>query len=110
MQSSPVVSRVADLRDEITAWRHDIHANPELLYDVYRTATFVAEKLASFGCDEVVPGIGQTGVVGVIRGRKARNAKVIGMRADMDALPVVEATDLPYQSTIVGRKPWSTTV
>ena len=68
----PIVNRVADLHDEITEWRRDIHAHPELLYDVHRTAGAVAEKLKSFGCDEVVTGIGRTGVVGVIRGRKAR--------------------------------------
>ena len=68
----PIVNRVADLHDEITAWRRDMHAHPELHYDVHRTAASVAEKLKSFGCDEVVPGIGRTGVVGVIRGRKAR--------------------------------------
>jgi hippurate hydrolase len=66
----PIVNRVADLSAEITAWRRDLHAHPELLYDVHRTAAAVAEKLQSFGCDEVVTGIGRTGVVGVIRGRK----------------------------------------
>jgi hypothetical protein len=93
----PIVNRVADLHDEITAWRHEMHAHPELLYDVHRTAASVAEKLKSFGCDEVVPGIGRTGVVGVIRGRKA-GAKVVGLRADMDALPLEEETGLPYKS------------
>ena len=73
----PIVNRVADLLGEITAWRRDLHAHPELLYDVHRTAAAVAEKLKSFGCDEVVPGIGRTGVVGVIRGSKAGD-KVIG--------------------------------
>ena len=66
----PIVNRIADLHGEIAAWRHDIHAHPELLYDVHRTAGSVAEKLKSFGCDEVVTGIGRTGVVGVIRGSK----------------------------------------
>ena len=66
----PIVNRIADLHSEITAWRHDFHAHPELLYDVHRTAASVAEKLKSFGCDEVATGIGRTGVVGVIRGRK----------------------------------------
>ena len=66
----PIVNRVADLHPEITAWRRDLHAHPELLYDVHRTAASVAEKLKAFGCDEVVPGLGLTGVVGVIRGRK----------------------------------------
>src|SRR5258707_13805817 len=98
----PIVNRVADLHDEITAWRRDMHAHPELLYDVHRTAASVAEKLKSFGCDEVVPGIGRTGVVGVIRGRKA-GGKVVGLRADMDALPLEEETGLPYESTVPGK-------
>jgi hippurate hydrolase len=98
----PIVNRVADLHGEITAWRRDIHAHPELQYDVQRTAASVAEKLKSFGCDDVVPGIGRTGVVGVIRGSKA-GKKVIGLRADMDALPLQEETGLPYQSSVPGK-------
>src|SRR5450755_4490315 len=97
----PIVNRIADLHGDITAWRHDLHAHPELLYDVHRTAATVAEKLKSFGCDEVVTGIGRTGVVGVIRGRKTaagQGRKVVGLRADMDALPILEATDVPYKS------------
>jgi amidohydrolase len=100
----PIVNRIADLHGEITVWRHDIHAHPELLYDVHRTAASVAEKLKSFGCDEVVTGIGRTGVVGVIRGSKPDDGgRVIGLRADMDALPIEEATDLPYRSTVPGK-------
>jgi len=99
----PIVNRIADLHREITAWRHDIHAHPELLYDVHRTAATVAEKLKAFGCDEVVTGIGRTGVVGVIRGNRANSRKVIGLRADMDALPIEEATNLPYKSTVPGK-------
>jgi amidohydrolase len=98
----PIVNRVADLHSQITAWRRDMHAHPELQYDVQRTAASVAEKLKSFGCDEIVTGIGRTGVVGVIRGRKP-GAKVVGLRADMDALPIEEATDLPYKSTVPGK-------
>ncbi len=98
----PIVNRVADLHQEITAWRRDLHAHPELQYDVHRTAASVADKLKSFGCDEVVSGIGRTGVVGVIRGRKSGN-KVIGLRADMDALPLEEETGLPYKSTVAGK-------
>src|SRR6516165_7033227 len=98
----PIVNRVADLQSEMMKWRRDFHAHPELRYDVHRTASLVAHKLKSFGCDEVVPGIGRTGVVGVIRGRKA-GKKVIGMRADMDALPIEEETDLPYKSTVPGK-------
>jgi amidohydrolase len=98
----PIVNRVADLHQEITGWRRDMHAHPELQYDVHRTAASVADRLKSFGCDEVVPGIGRTGVVGVIRGRKP-GKKVIGMRADMDALPLEEETGLPYKSTVPGK-------
>jgi amidohydrolase len=98
----PIVNRVADLHNEIKEWRRDFHAHPELRYDVHRTAGSVAEKLKSFGCDEVVPGIGRTGVVGVIRGRKPGD-KVVGLRADMDALPLEEETGLPYKSTIPGK-------
>ena len=100
----PVVNRVADLHAEIAAWRHDLHAHPELLYEVHRTAASVAEKLTAFGCDEVVPGIGRTGVVGVIRGNRPGGVrKVIGLRADMDALPLQEANELPYKSTVPGK-------
>jgi hippurate hydrolase len=98
----PIVNRVADLHAEIAEWRHDIHAHPELLYDVHRTAATVADKLRAFGCDEVVPGIGRTGVVGVIKGNKPGD-RVIGLRADMDALPIEEANDLPYKSTVPGK-------
>jgi amidohydrolase len=98
----PIVNRVAAFADEIAAWRRDFHENPELDYDVHRTAGIVAEKLKSFGCDEVVAGIGRTGVVGVIRGRLPGD-KVIGMRADMDALPILEATGKPYSSKTPGK-------
>jgi amidohydrolase len=100
----PIVNRIADLQGDIKAWRRDLHAHPELLYDVYRTAAAVADKLKSFGCDEVVTGIGRTGVVGVIHGGKGRDPrKVIGLRADMDALPIQEANDFPYKSTVPGK-------
>ncbi|MBN8959272.1 MAG: amidohydrolase [Rhizobiales bacterium] len=98
----PIVNRVAAMHDEITQWRRDLHAHPELLFDVHRTAGVVAEKLKAFGCDEVVPGIGQTGVVGVIHGRKSGSNKVIGLRADMDALPIDEQTNVPYRSKTPG--------
>jgi hippurate hydrolase len=100
----PIVNRIADFHSEIAAWRHDLHAHPELQYDVHRTAATVAEKLKSFGCDDVVPGVGRTGVVGVIRGRKAGDGtKVIGLRADMDALPIEEQNDVPYKSRTPGK-------
>jgi len=102
----PIVNRVADLQPDIQAWRRDIHAHPELLYDVHRTAAFVADRLREFGCDEVATGLGKTGVVGVIKGKKQGGngeLKVIGLRADMDALPIEEATNLPYASKTPGK-------
>lgn len=99
----PIVNRIADLHVDITGWRRDLHMHPELMYDVHRTAGSVAEKLKAFGCDEVVTGLGRTGVVGVIRGRKGSSARTIGLRADMDALPIEEATNLPYKSTVPGK-------
>jgi amidohydrolase len=102
----PIVNRVADLQPDIQAWRRDIHQHPELLYDVHRTAAFVAERLREFGCDEVATGLGRTGVVGVIRGRKPSgngDIRGIGLRADMDALPIEEATNLPYASKTPGK-------
>ena len=99
----PIVNRIADLHREITEWRQDIHAHPELQYDVHRTAALVADKLKSFGCDDVVTGLGRTGVVGVIRGRREGARRVVGLRADMDALPIEEETGLPYKSTVPGK-------
>jgi amidohydrolase len=99
----PIINSVTALHAEITAWRHDLHENPELLYDVHRTAGIVAEKLKAFGCDEVVTGIGRTGVVGVIRGKSQASGRVIGLRADMDALPMDEITGLPHASKVPGK-------
>src|SRR6201987_586828 len=106
MPRMPIVNRVADLQPDIQAWRRDIHEHPELLYDVHRTAAFVADRLREFGCDEVVTGIGKTGVVGVINGKKPAgngDLKVIGLRADMDALPIEEETNVPYASKTPGK-------
>ena len=83
-----VRNRFAELHDEITEWRRDFHTHPELQFDVFRTAGIVADKLKEFGCDEVVSGIGKTGVVGLIRGRSNTSGRVVGLRADMDALPI----------------------
>jgi len=98
----PVKNRFADLHDEITAWRRDMHQHPEILFDTHRTSALVEEKLRAFGCDEVIGGIGRTGVVGVIRGRKADSGKVVGLRADMDALPIDEATGAEHASKTPG--------
>ena len=97
----PIINRVAEFHPEIAEWRRDIHQNPELLYDVQRTAGRVEELLKSFGVDEVVTGIGRTGVVGVIKGRGP--GKTIGLRADMDALPIVENTGKAYASKVPGK-------
>jgi amidohydrolase len=99
----PIVNRLAEFHDDIVAWRRDLHRHPEILYEVHRTAAAVAEKLRSFGVDEVATGIGRTGVVGVIRGRKSESGKVVGLRADMDALPLRETTGKPWASTVEGR-------
>ena len=99
----PIKNRYAELHAEITAWRRDFHIHPELMYDVHRTAAKVADLLRSFGCDEVVEGVGLTGVVGVIKGRRTDSGRAIGLRADMDALPIEEATGLDYASQTPGK-------
>ena len=98
----PIKNRIADMAPEIAAWRHELHANPELRFEEHRTSAFVADKLAEFGCDEVTSGVGQTGVVGVIRGR-LEGDRVIGFRADMDALPIQEITGAEYASQSPGK-------
>ena len=98
----PIRNRLAEMAPEIAAWRRDFHAHPELQFETHRTAGIVAEKLREFGCDEVVEGIGRTGVVGVIRGRSDTAGRVVGLRADMDALPMTEATGLPHASRTTG--------
>ncbi len=98
----PIKNRFSELFPEITAWRHDLHENPEILFETHRTSAFVAEQLRAFGCDDVVTGLGRTGVVGVIKGRETTSGRVIGLRADMDALPIHEATGLPYASKTDG--------
>ena len=97
----PVINRIAEFADEVAGWRRDFHAHPELGYDVHRTAGRVAELLRSFGVDEIVSGIGRTGVVAVIRGRGP--GRTIGLRADMDALPITERTGAPYKSLTDGK-------
>ena len=98
----PILNRVAEMHDEITGWRRYLHTIPELLYDVYQTAAFVEERLREFGCDEVTPGIGKTGVVAIIKGRLG-DGPTVGLRADMDALPLDEITGKPYASQTPGK-------
>ena len=100
MSISPAIR---DIVPDAQQWRREIHANPELLYDLPRTSSFVADRLREFGCDEVRTAIGRTGVVGVIKGRKGDSSRAIGLRADMDALPIEEATNLPYRSGTPGK-------
>jgi len=98
----PLLNRAVDMQQEIAGWRHELHMNPELLYDTHRTSAFVADMLRQFGCDEVATGIGRTGVVGIIKGRRG-NGPGLGLRADMDALPITEVTGLPYASKTPGK-------
>jgi amidohydrolase len=99
----PIRSAINDLVPEVRAWRRELHQNPELMYDVEETAKFVAGRLRAFGCDEVRTAIGRTGVVGVIRGERGASSRTIGLRADMDALPIEEETNLPYRSRSPGK-------
>lgn len=98
----PVKNRFAEMQPEIAEWRQDIHQNPEILFETHRTAALVADKLKAFGCEEVVTGIGRTGVVGLIKGKSDTKGRVIGLRADMDALPIHEQTGLEYASKTPG--------
>ncbi|TRC97945.1 amidohydrolase [Mesorhizobium sp. WSM4303] len=98
----PILNRAAEMQDEVAGWRRHLHQTPELNFDVFKTAAFVTEKLKEFGCDDVVTGLGKTGVVGIIHGRKGDGA-TIGLRADMDALPINEITGKPYASTVPGK-------
>jgi len=98
----PIKNRFADMQAEITGWRRHLHENPELLFDTPKTSAFITEKLKEFGCDEVVGEIGRTGVVAVIKGKTDTAGKVVGLRADFDALPILEATGLDYASKTPG--------
>ena len=96
----PITNRIADYHEDMTAWRRDIHQHPELALEEHRTSAFIQDKLKAFGVDEVVTGLARTGVVGVVRGREPGGA--IGLRADIDALPILEATGLAYASRTPG--------
>ncbi len=100
----PLLNSAIEMQAEVTGWRRHLHQNPEILFDVYETAAFVKAKLEEFGCDEVVTGLGRTGVVGIIRGRHGDGSETaIGLRADMDALPIEETTGLPHASKTAGK-------
>ena len=96
----PVINSIAAMEEEMTAWRRDFHMHPELAYEEVRTAGIVAEKLKSWGI-EIKTGLGKTGVVGVIKG--TGDGPSIGLRADMDALPMDEANDMEWKSQNPGK-------
>jgi amidohydrolase len=98
----PILNRVSEMHDEIAAWRRTLHADPELNFDTVRTAGFVEKQLRAFGVDEVITGLGRTGVVGLIRGARG-TGPTIGLRADMDALPINEKTGKPWASKTSGK-------
>ncbi|MFN0114931.1 MAG: M20 aminoacylase family protein [Paracoccaceae bacterium] len=97
----PVLNRIAAFADEMSGWRRHLHRHPELAFDCQETSDWIAARLAEFGVDEVHRGIARTGIVALIRGRAA--GPVIGLRADMDALPIDEATGVAHASVVAGR-------
>jgi len=99
----PIKNRLAEMHGEITKWRRHLHQHPELMYDVHKTAAFVVERLKEFGITDITPGVGQTGVVAAIKGKTDTSGRVIGLRADMDALPIEEASGVEYASTVPGK-------
>ena len=96
----PVLNRIADFAPEMTAWRRHLHQHPELSFDCHGTAAFVAGRLRDFGVDEIHEGIARTGIVAIIEGQG--EGPTIGLRADMDALPIAETTGAEHASTVPG--------
>ncbi len=97
----PVVNRIADYSRDLAEWRQHLHRHPELEFDCHETAAFVAARLREFGVDELHEGVAISGVVAVIEGREP--GQTVGLRADMDALPINEATGAEYASKAPGR-------
>jgi amidohydrolase len=97
----PIINRIAEFHPEMTAWRRDLHSHPEIGLEEHRTSAFVQGKLREFGVDEIITGLAKTGVVGVIRGQ-GQSGRAIGLRADMDALPIPEAGNQPWVSQTPG--------
>jgi hippurate hydrolase len=98
----PIINRIAEFHPEMTAWRRDLHQHPEIGYEEVRTSAVIADKLREFGCDAVETGMAKTGVVATIRGNGPGD-RAIGLRADIDALPIHEETGLPHASRNPGR-------
>jgi amidohydrolase len=98
----PIINRVSEMQDEIAGWRRELHQIPELNFDVVQTASFVESRLREFGVDEIVKGLGRTGIVGIIKGSRGEGPTV-GLRADMDALPIAEKTGKAWASKSAGK-------
>ena len=98
----PIINRVAEFHAEMAAWRQDLHRHPELALQEVRTSRVVQDKLAEFGVDDIITGMARTGVVGVIHGSGPNRDRAIGLRADMDALPIHEETGAAYASQTPG--------
>ena len=96
----PVVNRIADFAEDMKTWRRYLHQHPELMFECHKTAAFVVERLREFGVDEIHEGIATSGVVAIINGQG--EGPTIGLRADMDALPMDETTGLEHASTVPG--------
>ena len=102
----PVLNRIASYAEEMKGWRRHLHANPELSFDCFNTAAYIEARLREIGVDEIHPGIAKTGIVAIINGQgydPKIGGPTIGLRADMDALPIQEITGAEYASTIPGK-------
>jgi hypothetical protein len=99
----PVLNRIADYTADMTAWRRHLHQHPELAFDCHGTAAFIVDRLREFGVDEIHEGIATSGIVAIINGQGA--GPTIGLRADMDALPIDEITGADHSSTVAGKMP-----
>jgi hippurate hydrolase len=97
----PVLNRIAAYAEEMKGWRRYLHAHPELGFDCHETAAFIAARLREFGVDEIHSGIAKSGIVAIINGQG--EGPTIGLRADMDALPILEATGAEHASTVAGK-------
>ena len=99
----PIKNRLAEMHAEITGWRRHLHTIPELMFDLPKTSAFVEDRLREMGITDITTGVAETGIVAVIEGKSDTSGRVIGLRADMDALPIEEATGLDYASTHPGK-------
>ena len=97
----PVLNRIADFAEEMKGWRRHLHQNPELEFECHETAAFIAARLREIGVDELHEGIAKTGIVAIINGQG--DGPTIGLRADMDALPIAELTGAEYASQVPGK-------